>query len=130
MTRLRRRAGAAFTIIELTVSMAILAFGLLAILSMVTTGYSNIFASGTDTWALMLAQQRLDQLRVLPYTDPALNAGDHTDSLPGEWSRYARAYRVEQNPTLSPGASLMKRITVTVTGPRGRRVEILTMVTQ
>jgi Tfp pilus assembly protein PilV len=126
---LRRRAGA-FTIIELTVSMAILAFGLLAILSMVTTGYSNIFASGTDTWALMLAQQRLDQLRSLPYTDAALNAGDHTDSLSSEWSRYARAYRVEQNPTLLPAAALMKRITVTVTGPRGRRVELVTMVTQ
>jgi prepilin-type N-terminal cleavage/methylation domain-containing protein len=115
--------GRAFTLVEVMVAMTVLAVGLLAISGMVPTAYSNISASGVDTRALGFAQERLDQLRLLPWTDAGLTAGTHTDTAPA--SGYARSYVVEDGTPITG----VKRITLTVTGPRGRQVVLRTLVT-
>lgn len=123
----RRRRGRAirgwgFTLVEVMVAMTILAIGLLAISGMVPTAYTNISASTRDSRALGLAQERLDQLRISPFTDASLSAGSHSDAAPA--AGYARAYTVEDNTPMNG----VKRITMTVTGPRGRQVVLQTLI--
>ncbi len=124
-----RRAGLAagremgFTLVEVMVAMTVLAVGLLAISGMVPTAYTNISASGVDTRALGLAQERLDQLRIEPWTSLALTAGPHADAAPA--AGYTRSYVVEDNTPMNE----IKRVTVTVTGPRGRQVVLRTLLT-
>lgn len=117
-----------FTLIEVLVGLLILTIGLLAISVLVPTAYTNFTSSGTDTLALAFAQQRLDQLRALPYTDSNLSAGTHADTganAPSD-SNYTRSYQVEAD---TPVAGV-KRLTVTVTGPRSRQVQLKTLITQ
>ena len=112
-----------FTLVEVMVSMTILAVGLLAISGMVPTAYTNISGSAVETRALGFAQERLDQLRVTTYTSTDLTAGSHTDAAPA--AGYTRVYTVEDNTPMSG----VKRISVTVTGWRGRSVTLRTLVT-
>ncbi|MBI4841651.1 MAG: prepilin-type N-terminal cleavage/methylation domain-containing protein [candidate division NC10 bacterium] len=131
MSEPHARAGpyaAGLTLVEVLVGLLILTVGLLAISAMVPTAYSNFSSSGSDTLALAFAQQRLDQLRALPYNDSSLSAGTYTDSggnAPGD-SNYTRSYQVEVD---TPVAGV-KRLTVTATGPRSRQVQLKTLITQ
>lgn len=117
-----RRPGG-FSLIEVMIGMMLLAIGLLAISAMVPTAYTNVSASGTDTRALAFAQQRLDQLRALPYGNAALSGGTHTDPVPA--TGYTQSYLVEVD---TPMAGV-KRVTVTVTGPRSRQMQLVTLIT-
>ncbi len=117
-----------FTLIEVLVGLLILTIGLLGISVLVPTAYTNFTSSGNDTLALAFAQQRLDQLRALPYNDSNLSAGTHADTganAPSN-SNYTRSYQVEAD---TPVAGV-KRLTVTVTGPRSRQVQLKTLITQ
>lgn len=123
-----RTCPAGLTLIEVLVGLMILTIGLLAISAMVPTAYSNFSSSGSDTLALAFAQQRLDQLRALPYNDTNLSAGTHADTggnAPAD-SNYTRSYDVEVD---TPVAGV-KRLTVTVTGLRSRQVQLKTLITQ
>ena len=119
--------GMGFTLVEVVVAMTVLAVGLLFISGMVPTAYTNISMSGVDTRGLGLAQERLDQLRVEPWTSTALSGATadnpHTDTAPA--TGYTRSYAVEDN-TPTNG---VKRITVTVAGPRARQVVLRTLIT-
>lgn len=118
----RSRAG--FTLVEVLVSLTILAIGLLAISSMVPTAYTNISSSGKDTQALAFAQQRLDELRALSYTDSSLSSGTYTDTAPA--TGFTQSYLVEADTPIAG----VKRLTVTVTGPRNRQVQLMTLIAQ
>ncbi|MBI4537843.1 MAG: prepilin-type N-terminal cleavage/methylation domain-containing protein [candidate division NC10 bacterium] len=119
----RADQGKGFTLVEVLVAMTVLAVGLLAISGMVPTAYTNISMSGVDTRGIGFAQERLDQLRLEPWTSTALTAGSHTDTAPA--SGYTRSYLVEDNAPMSG----VKRLTVTVTGYRGRQVILQTLIT-
>lgn len=119
----RTRSRAGFTLVEVLVSLTILAIGLLAISSMVPTAYTNISSSGKDTQALAFAQQRLDELRALSYTDSSLSSGTHTDTAPA--TGFTQSYLVEVDTPIAD----VKRLTVTVTGPRSRQVQLMTLIT-
>ncbi len=115
--------GSGFTLVEVMVAMTVLAVGLLFISGMVPTAYTNISGSGVDTRSLNFAQERMDELRIEPWTSAALTAGSHADTAPA--SGYTRSYTVEDSTPMTD----VKRVTVTVTGPRGRQVVLRTLIT-
>jgi len=117
-----RKAEPGFSLIEVLVGMLILAVGLLAISAMVPTAYTNVSVGASDTRALAFAHQRLDQLRALPYSNAALNGGTYTDAAPA--TGYTQAYQVE----VGVPTSGVKRLTVTVTGPRNRQVQLKSLI--
>lgn len=119
--RCAKKAG--FTLVEVMVAMTVLAVGLLFISGMIPTAYTNISMSGVDTRGLAFAQARLDSLRVEPWTSTALTSGTHADAAPA--TGYTCSYLVEDN---TPMAGV-KRITVTVAGPRARQVVLRTLIT-
>lgn len=137
-----RAIQAGFTLVEMMIGLLILTIGILAISGMVPTAYTNISSNETDTRALGFAQRLLDELRALPYTDVCLaNGGPYTAaspatscttsviSLANPATGFTQTYQVEVNPTVTPSVTGLKRITVTVTGPRGRQIQLKTLIT-
>lgn len=98
-----------FTLIEVLVGLVILAVGLLAIAGMQITSVKGNHFSGAITQASILAQDRLEALRNLPFGHGDLSAGIHDEGiLPG--TSFRRQYTV----AVVPGTSMLQ-ITVTVT---------------
>jgi len=97
-----------FTLIEVLIGLVLLAIGLLAIAGMQITSIKGNFFSANMTQASILAQDRLEALKQLDYSHPALNVGTHDEgTIPG--TIFSRQYSV----SLIPGA-VMLNITVTV----------------
>ncbi len=96
-----------FTLIEVLAALTILAFGLLAIGSLQITSVRGNFFSNNVTRATVLAQDRLEQLRNLPWDDAALGSGHHKDGVISD-SIFSRSYSVADT------TNTMKRIAVTV----------------
>jgi type IV pilus assembly protein PilV len=65
-----------FTLLEVIIAMLILAFGLLAIASMQTTAIKGNSQAMGLTEAVNLAQDRMERLIGLPYTDAGLTDAD------------------------------------------------------
>jgi type IV pilus assembly protein PilV len=70
-----------FSLIEVLIGLVLLAIGLLAIAGMQITSVRGNFFSSNLTQAAILAQDRLETLRNLPYGDAALSAGLHNDGV-------------------------------------------------
>jgi len=97
-----------FTLIEVLVGLVILAIGLLAIAGMQLNSVKGNFFSSNLTQASVLAQDRLEILRNLPWDDGALDATTFNEgTIPN--TIFTREYTVN----LVPG-TVMKEITVTV----------------
>ncbi len=91
-----------FTLIEVLVGLVLLAIGLLAIAGMQITSVRGNFFSSNITQASILAQDRLEILRNLPYADAALTTGNHNEGvIPG--TIFIRDYDV----SLVPGTSML-----------------------
>jgi len=98
-----------FTLIEVVIGLLILAVGLLGIAGMQITSIKGNSFSANMTQASILAQDRLEELRGLPNTNPALNIGSYNDGiLPN--TIFSRTYTIIQHPT-NPS---MRVLTVTV----------------
>lgn len=97
-----------FTLVEALVAIALLAFGLLAVASMQTGAIrGNFFASGT-TEATAWAQNTLETLLALPYSDPDLTDGNHVDPNP------PTGYTIQWD-MVNDAVNNFKTVTVTVT---------------
>ena len=97
-----------FTLIEVLIGLVILAFGLLAIAGMQITSIRGNFFSSNMTQASILAQDRLEVLRNLNWSDAPLSVGTHNEgTISG--TIFARQYTV----SLVPGTTMLN-ITVTV----------------
>jgi prepilin-type N-terminal cleavage/methylation domain-containing protein len=59
------RAG--FTLVELVIGMSLLAFGLLGIATMFSTGYTDIAAGGKNTMSVAAARQAIEDMRLIPF---------------------------------------------------------------
>lgn len=97
-----------FTLIEVLVGLVILAIGLLAIGGMQLASVKGNAFSGHLTQASVLAQDRLEVLRNLPWGHPDLSVGIHDEgTIPN--TIFTREYRV----ALIPGTTMLD-VTVTV----------------
>src|SRR5512139_1345873 len=107
-----------FSLIELLISLTILAFGMLAVGGMQITTAKGGFSSNNVTTATILAQSKLEELKrfsyTLSYTDPRLAEGKHYEellpgsTLPGSDFSFSRVCDIADI------SSTMKVITVTV----------------
>ncbi|MFQ5846399.1 MAG: prepilin-type N-terminal cleavage/methylation domain-containing protein [Candidatus Methylomirabilales bacterium] len=113
-----------FTLIEVMIAAAILAVGLLALVSAFPIGYVDVTASGGQSKATAYAQQMLEQLKNQPFT-VAANGNDAPDPVD---PTYNRTWTITQEPGTNP-PNRLARITVTVTwgGPRLQTVTLETM---
>jgi len=98
-----------FTLIEVLVAISILCVGLLALGSMQSSSIrGNGFATRVTEGAT-IAADRLEKLFALPYTDPELSAGAHTD--PAASGGYTVSWEVANDFPIGD----TKRITLQVT---------------
>jgi prepilin-type N-terminal cleavage/methylation domain-containing protein len=74
-----------FTMIEVLISLVILAISLLALAGLMTTTTRNNSVGGRLTEAATLAQDRLEELRAMPWKDIAIDQTitDYPESRPG-----------------------------------------------
>ena len=94
-----------FSLIEVLVGLVLLAIGLLAIAGMQITSVRGNFFSSNMTQASILAQDRLEGLKNLPYAHADLSIGNHNDGvIPG--TIFTRDYDV----SLVPGTSMLNII--------------------
>jgi Tfp pilus assembly protein PilV len=113
---------------ELLVAATILVVGLLAISGMAPTAHTTIAVGQEDFETLTFAQRRLEQLRALPYGSSALSDGLHDDPPPAPG--FTQNYTVKVNPPVDPAVFGLKQLTVTVSGPRNRPVQVITLIAQ
>jgi type IV pilus assembly protein PilV len=103
---LRKQKG--FTLIEVVAGLIILAIGLLGIVAMQITATKSGYFSNNVTQATIFAQDKLEYLKNLSYSDSNLSNGLHNeDTISG--TIFSRAVNVAEDTGNS-----MKTITVTV----------------
>ena len=104
----KNKQGNGFTLIEVVAGLMILGIGLLAIASMQITSIKSGNFSSHVTQATFFAQDKLEYLKNLSYSDPDLSSGQHTeDTIPG--TLFSRRVQIAED-----AGNSMKTITVTV----------------
>ena len=78
----REKDPCGFTLLEVLVSISILAIGILAVGSMQVTSIKGNAYANRVTEASILARDRVERLMALAYTDPGLNADTYHDPDP------------------------------------------------
>ena len=87
-----------FTLLEVIVAISILTFGLLAVASMQMTAIRGNYNASNITEATTVAQDRLENLMGLLYSDPLLAPGTYkSDPAPPSPSGYTITYDVLNN---------------------------------
>ncbi len=131
-----------FSALDVLIAATITVVALLAIANMAPTSYQNVDRSGKQTVAVTLAQQRLEQLKNLPFSDPGLAdpspgapPGPAHDLLPPETLNvdgavYTRTTNIEDNPASLGGLAGIKQVTVSVNAPTGRSVQLVSLIAQ
>jgi len=118
------------TLIEVLIAAAILAVGLLALVSAFPIGYVDVTASGGQSRATSYAQAMMEQLKNQPF--PAafpVNGADVPDITPGvDDAAYTRTWNVTQEPGTNPPNRLARvRVTVQWGGSRPQTVILESM---
>ena len=120
-----------FTLIEVLIALTIFAVGLLAVAAMQTSAITVNSTAGQITTRMTWAQDKLEELMALPYTDPLLedlgnppsgtdSAGNlHQETISDGSDNYIISWAVTDD-TLITGTKL---ITVTVTG-KGKTTQV------
>jgi len=98
------------TLLEVLVAMVVLSLGLLALTKMQITAIQVNAASGRLTQGTAFAQDKLEQLMALPYTDPQLD-----DQTPHTETRPAQGYTITWTVAQDALAVGVKTINLTVT---------------
>jgi len=98
-----------FSLIEVLICLVFLAIGLLAIASLQITSVRGNLFSNNLMQATYMAQDRLEFLKNLSYSDPSLNTGNHDDGTfknQGSDLTFNRSYSVES--IFDPNGSYLK----------------------
>ena len=117
-----------YTLIEVLIALSVFAFGLLAVAAMQTTSIKVNSTAGQITERITWAQDKLEELMALPYSDPWLeDLGDPpegTDSAGNEHQETTPdGFTISWTVTDDNPLPSTKLITVTVTG-RGRTTRL------
>ncbi|MDY6786925.1 MAG: prepilin-type N-terminal cleavage/methylation domain-containing protein [candidate division WOR-3 bacterium] len=102
-----------FTLVEMLVAITILAIGLLGLGVLFPMGMRSAMLAKQNTQAMEYAQQKIEYLRMMDYSDTTLNPYSHvSDSLPMDNTDnvFAVSYYVEPDWPVTD----MKKITVFV----------------
>lgn len=113
-----------FSLIEVLVASLLLMIAILGVAAMSMTAAEHLQRSGRETAMTTLAQQRIEFLRSINYTAPALNAGTTTEILTGTWVGYSRVTTVAVD---APRVGT-KQVTVTATSPGGRSIQLASII--
>jgi len=95
----RRSAERGMTMVEMLVALIVLSIGLLGIAAIFPSGRRFSNRDRLMTTAVDLAQQKVEQIRTLPYSDPALAIGIHptaSGETVGSNNQYVRWWTVTQ----------------------------------
>ena len=116
----RRRAAAperGFTLVETSIAMVIMMVAGLGVVSLFVYSISNNSGGNDRAVAISIAQQQVEQLRSVPFTDSILNVSAATVLTPDTVSN-GRTYRVTRTVTGSnndtSGNPTLKTITIRV----------------
>jgi prepilin-type N-terminal cleavage/methylation domain-containing protein len=112
---LHPRAERGTTLLELMVALTVLAVGVLAVAQLFPAGSRAQVGDRLRTEASQLAREKIEQLEVLDWTDPALDSGKHPGGGPeklGSVGALGRSYQVD---AMSSPLDNLKRVTVLVT---------------
>ena len=105
-----------FSLIEVLAAMVVLSVSLVSLAQLFALSTRNNFSSRSNTYAALLAQQKMEQLRTLPWSAPDLVNGTHpglsgeTLTLQDEGTFNRRWIVVDQAGNFAD----MKRVTVRV----------------
>lgn len=97
-----------FTLIEVVAGLIILAIGLLGIAAMQATSTKGGYFSNNVTQATILAQDKLEYLKNLSYSDSNLSSGQHNEGIISG-TIFSLVYNI-----LEDEGNSMKTITVTL----------------
>ena len=112
--RLNRQRG--FTLIETAVALVVLMVGGLAMSSLFLFSAYNNVGGGERALAMAVAQQHLEQIRSVNFSDAVLVAGTNTTSPVRSGGREYTVVRTIADETNADGSSkFLKKITITVT---------------
>ena len=100
--------GKGFTLIEVLIGFVILAVGILAVAAMRVTSTKGGSFSNNVTQATILAQDKLEYLRNLSYSDSDLGSGQHNEETMPD-AIFSRQYTIVED-----AGNSIKTITVTV----------------
>ena len=109
-----------FTLIETTIASLVMLVGALACSSLFVFSVQNNIGGSERALAMAVAQQQLEQIRSVKYTDSTLDAGT-TISTVRNGERNYTVQRTVVSQTNSDGtAQNLKRVTITVTPQSGQ----------
>ncbi len=83
-----------FSLLEVLIGLVILAIGLLAVAGMQITSIRGNHFGGNLTQATVLAQNKLEELKHLPYYDPKLSSGQPSQQITDSGVVYTVQYGV------------------------------------
>jgi prepilin-type N-terminal cleavage/methylation domain-containing protein len=126
MKRVKDQHG--FTLVEVLIAAAILAVGLLALVSAFPIGYVDVTASGGQSKATAYAQQQLETLKNQGFTTAFDNCPPNVPEVIVADTAYTRCWTITQEPGTNPPNRLARiRVTVTWGGSRPQTVTLETM---
>ena len=111
---------AGFTIIEVVIAISILAVGLLGVAAMQTSAIQVNSAAGRMTTRINWAQDKMEELKALAFSDPWLEAAGNPPGVDSAGNPHQETtsdeYTVSWNVTDDTPVPNTKQIVVTVTG--------------
>lgn len=93
-----------FTILEVVIAASIFAIGILGVAALQTAAIKTLSSSNYATTGTTNAQDKLEKLLELPFSDSDLTVGDHTDSDPP--SGYTITWTVAANTSSSKSVAV------------------------
>ena len=119
MKRLSNQNG--FTLLELLIALTILTIGLLGLAGLHIAAIQGNVSCFKISTATAVAQERIEELKALDATDPALSAGAHADDCSViqcviQGITYNRSYTIQDNTPISGTSTIT--LTITWVEPR------------
>src|SRR5215204_6073344 len=122
-----------FTLVETSISMVVMMVGALAVSSLFLFSTQNNVGGGERALAMAVAQQQLEQIRIMAFEDASLDLGTITSTVRNGQRNYTVEKIIADETNLDTSAKRLKRITIRVTpqtaGPNWMRstVELVSL---